>query len=157
LRMAAATAADQAGLRTWLRDWMAGQARPYWEKSGESEAWWRQGRGIAPPIADPFHDWSRTVAKLDECLVFRIRLKDARESRDVPAMELPASPLDLADPEPVRDNITKLTDLQLRAHFVWQPIVQEYREALALWIQGDPAGFKRKLAEAIADRDSLEE
>jgi hypothetical protein len=157
IHMAAMTPADQTGLRTWVNDWMTGAARPYWEDSGETEAWWRQGRGVPSPVQLPVFDWDQTVALLDECLVFRIRMEGDMESHLVPMAKLPQKASTLADGQPVLENIQRMADLQLRAHFVWQPIIQEYRGALSSWTRGDYKGFQRQLNQAVADRAVLQE
>lgn len=146
-RLVARTPVESRTLRLWLQATRTQPGARYWDKA-EAEAWWQQSALEKVPAELPVLSWEQTAARLREALHFPARVKGERESCIISLMDLPDSPDVFAEQRPWESAVSRLAQLRIQSHWLWNYVIDRYDAALRAWLGGRLPEYRQRLAEA---------
>jgi hypothetical protein len=117
-------------------------------------AWQDELRQSSERSLDLVYTWEQTAAELSADQTFTLAVPGGKEVRSCTLDTVASLPRDKVLLEALNQKILLLTNLELRAHNSWRPVIALYRFALAGYISNqDPDQTKRFFAEARRRRE----
>ncbi|MEM6822676.1 MAG: hypothetical protein AAF558_12140 [Verrucomicrobiota bacterium] len=146
-KKAVITSSEKRAIRLWLKKLRTVEPEPFWTDSAQTEVWWQKQVDSPTGKAIPVLGWEQTVASLSQALHFSIRVEGGSRKM-IQIRELPNEVLVGFSPTEVKEAMQKLELLELKAHFLWRPVVEAYRQALGQWMVGEYAEYRKAINQA---------
>jgi len=119
-------------------------------------AWQRELLQSAERSLDLVYTWDQTADEYNTAQTLTLALPGEKKARTCALDDIYSLPRDKILIEALNQKIVVLTNLELRAHIMWRPIIALYRFAITGFISGDDPARTRQLFAKARERHEAE-